>query len=364
MSQLFDALRRGRQIAALKAPRTAQGDAVLATLGYAPTRRRRTPRSPVGPAMLLVGAAAAGWVGWNVYHRTPTVARAASATQRPPVSEAPAATSPGTASPVDLATPPAAIPNPAPPAPAPLAAEVNAGPPSPEPRAADPAPQTSEPRATVIPRPSPLEPRTVLSSGTRNAEPGTSPTESDLALALYYHRLGDFEKALQHYRALISRNELDAQAHNNLGLLYQQKNLLDESARELQRALVIDPKNAGTHNNYGVTLLKQGRPDEALIEFGAAVDLAPRSVDALINTALARRDLGQPDLAKETLLRALAIEPKNPSAHYNLAQLYDRTREAARAVEHYRSFLAFAGADHASRTAAVRARIEELTRQP
>ena len=54
-----------------------------------------------------------------------------------------------------------------------------------------------------------------------------------------------------------------AQAHNNLGLLYQDKNLLDESARELQRALIIEPGYARAHNNFGVTLLRQGKLDAA-----------------------------------------------------------------------------------------------------
>lgn len=52
------------------------------------------------------------------------------------------------------------------------------------------------------------------------------------------------------------------------------------------------------------------------------------------------------------------------AAHYNLAQLYDQTNEAARAVEHYRRFLEIAGAGPAGRAASVRARIAELSRTP
>jgi Tfp pilus assembly protein PilF len=197
------------------------------------------------------------------------------------------------------------------------------------------------------------------------AEPTAPPAQSnDLDLAIYYHRAGDFENALQHYRALLRRNELDAQAHNNLGLLYQERNLLDESARELQRAIVIEPRNAGTHNNYGVTLLKLGRADEAQAEFAAALKLSPRSVDAIVNLALAQRDARRPDTARETLLRALSIEPRNAAAHYNLAQLYDQTNQTASAVDHYGRFLENAGAEYASRIAAVRVRIEVLTRDP
>jgi Tfp pilus assembly protein PilF len=206
-------------------------------------------------------------------------------------------------------------------------------------------------------------PVTRAESGAQAPPRGTSEA-NDLALALYYHRAGDFENALQHYRALLQRNELNAQAHNNLGLLYQEKKLLTESAGELSRAVLIEPGNVLAHNNYGVTLLLQGRADEAAAQFRTALTLDPRNVDALVNLALAQRDGRQPEVAKETLLEALTISPRSAAAHYNLAQLYDQTSEAARAVDHYRKFLEYAGAEYASRAAAVRARVDALSRIP
>jgi tetratricopeptide (TPR) repeat protein len=108
----------------------------------------------------------------------------------------------------------------------------------------------------------------------------------------------------------------------------------------------------------------QEKPDEAAAEFRSALAIDPRSVDAMVNLALAERARNQPDVAKETLLKALTIAPRSAAAHYNLAQLYDQTHEAAAAVEHYRRFLETAGAEHAGRAAAVRARIAELSRTP
>src|SRR4029079_10477816 len=110
---------------------------------------------------------------------------------------------------------------------------------------------------------------------TPNAVTPSLSRENDLELALYYHRAGDFANALEHYRALLARNELNAQAHNNLGLLYQERNLLQESARELQRAVLIEPRNAAAHNNLGVTLLMEGRGDEAMAEFRSALAVDP-----------------------------------------------------------------------------------------
>jgi Tfp pilus assembly protein PilF len=221
-------------------------------------------------------------------------------------------------------------------------------------------------RESGLPAPRPPAPLPVTRAESAAPEvPPRAPAEAnDLELALYYHRAGDFENALQHYRALLQRNELNAQAHNNLGLLYQEKKLLAESARELARAVLIEPGNVLAHNNYGVTLLLQGRADEAAAQFRSALKLDPRNVDALVNLALAQRDARQPEVAKEMLLEALTISPRSAAAHYNLAQLYDQTSEAARAIDHYRKFLEYAGTEYASRAAAVRARIEALSRIP
>jgi len=96
----------------------------------------------------------------------------------------------------------------------------------------------------------------------------------------------------------------------------------------------------------------------------APARVEPRNVDALVNLAMSLRAAGKFDLAKETLVKAVAIAPGNAAAHYNLGQLYDQTDEPARAVEHYRTFLETAGAEHASRASAVRARIAVLSRTP
>jgi tetratricopeptide (TPR) repeat protein len=173
---------------------------------------------------------------------------------------------------------------------------------------------------------------------------------------------GDFENALLHYRALLQRNELNAQAHNNLGLLYRDKGLLDEAVREFQRALFIDSGYVTAHNNLGVALLGQGRLDEAAAEFRTVLEGEPKNVDATINLALVEKAEGRLERAKETLLRALGTDPRNAAAHYNLAAVYEQSGEAARAIEHYRAFLANAGSQHATRAADVRTRLKALER--
>jgi type IV pilus assembly protein PilF len=356
VSQIFDSLRRTRKSDGRSTPsRTAHGDAVLTTLGYAPAVPRPRYRPVLVITGLILGIAAIAWIAWRAYLDLDA-------------DPAPSARvlSVGTPKPAPQATRPAAPPS--------LPAAANASPGNLADAVSAVAESVSEVpnvgRRALRREPEPhttrpaVQAATISDPGSRTPDPGvttaTASSENDLELALYYHRTGDYAKALQHYRALLERNELNAQAHNNLGLLYQQRNLLQESARELQRAVVLEPRNSSTRNNYGVTLLMLGQIDHAAAEFQTALWLEPQNVDALINLSLVQRRAGQLDTAKETLLRVLNVAPRNAPAHYNLAQLYDDTNERARAVEHYRLFLDNAGAEHADRAALVRARIAAL----
>jgi len=344
VSQLFDSLRRSRGSSERStSTRTAQGDAVLATLGYSPGQRQTTHSPSLVLLVLVIALAGAAWLGWHNYMGDPAGPAAA------------------------LRAPAPALPrfNPQ----RPVAAEA------PLPESAPTNPSTSlkkDGSAATVPRRSlpdaPLPPAAI----NEHRPPPSGPTEEtsrlradrDLELAIQAQRAGDFDEALQRYRALLQKDDLNAQAHNNLGLLYQERGLLQESVHELQRAATIEPRNPGTHNNYGVTLLMLGRTDEAVAEFQSALKLEPGNLDARVNLALAQRSSGRLEAAKEALLDVLSRAPANAPAHYNLAQLYDQTNEPARAVEHYRLFLEHAGPDHAGRAAPVRARIAALSKMP
>jgi Tfp pilus assembly protein PilF len=360
LSQILDSLTRRRRAEGREASRrpTAQGDAVLATLGYAPP-----PRTRGRNAGLLIGAvvvAIVAWIGWGALHDPDAPSHVPPASAGRPVQASSPAGAPvpdvsaarpglealadaeGSGAPGPSDVPGAPVPDDAPPAVPAIAMDT---------RPLTPAPPEFAARRVPAREPDPVP---------ATPEPAAVPPPDLMAQALYHHRAGDFERALVAYRTLIQENELNAAAHNNLGLLYQQKQLLDDAARAFQRAIIIDARYGLAYNNYGVTLLRQGRPDGAAAQFRTALELEPRNVDALVNLALAEKAAGRGAEAKATLLRALGAAPRHAMAHYNLAVLHDDTGEHARALEHYRAFLEHAGTEHADRTADVRARIDAL----
>jgi tetratricopeptide (TPR) repeat protein len=295
--------------------RISNGEAILASLGYRPVRHTH----PLAVAAIAVLAlAGAAFYAWTVWPRPSTAA---------PQIQKPLPTT-GTST----------------------RSEPLQGRPLP---AAPVAPSPARRLASVPP---PLPERHVRPASRDLRDP------DDFDVALYHHRGGDFENAQLRYRSVLARNPLDAQARNNLGLLYLDNGRLDDGIRELREALTIDPRYANARINLGVALMRQHREEDAAAEFRAVLAQDPRSVDALVNLALVEREQS-PERAKERLLQALGIAPRNPWAHYNLAVVFDQSGEVARAVEHYRSFLEYAGPEVSARAPDVRARLDALTRR-
>ena len=328
MSELFDSLRRNRRSGPLAVPRGRSmnnGALLLESLGYTPIRRK-SPAVFVTVAMFAIAAASYfAWRQWPSSGKPPAPQIATSSV--PPVPSPPATKAPKPSTEPTSGT----VPPPAPPA------------------------SLGDPNPVRIPsRPAPPA---------RAAASGATTEADDFNFAVYHQRAGDFDAALLKYRGLLQKNELNAQARNNLGLLYLEQGLVEDAVRELRRALTIDPTYSRARTNLGVALMRQGQLDAAASEFGVVLAQAPSDVDALVNLALVERAGEDNERAKELLIRALAVAPRNAWAHYNLAVVFDHSGEVARAVEHYRAFLDNAGPDVSARAPDVRARLDALTRR-
>ena len=324
MSRVHDALKRGLSGArTVPSPQaSAHADVVLATLGYHPERRGETARRAVAIVCGLGVLATLGYVSWTWF--------LPSSTERPRQA-APQAT---------VVVPTKRI-RPAVPVQSPVR----------------PAPMFGAAPAVTITPPTSQPPR----AGRTGRIPAKGPGTDDFGVAVYYQRAGDVREALARYQALLRRDDLNIEAHNNLGLLYRGQRQFAGAEREFRRALAIAPHYSRARNNLGVTLLDEGRGAEAAAEFKTLLTAQPGDVDALVNLALAETASGELVDARGMLLRALEREPHNAAAHYNLAAGYEQAGEISRAIEHYRAFLDYATGEQIDHTAEVRARIAALT---
>jgi eukaryotic-like serine/threonine-protein kinase len=147
--------------------------------------------------------------------------------------------------------------------------------------------------------------------------------------------------SLPHAKAAAKKAlELDdtlAEAHTSLAfpLAYYDCDF-EQSAKEFERAIHLNPNYATAHHWYGELLAQMGRFDEAIAEFKRAQELDPLSL--IINADLGEvyRWARQYDKAIEQLRKTLEMDPRFYYAHWNLGIALQLKGELSTAIGEYR----------------------------
>jgi tetratricopeptide (TPR) repeat protein len=110
----------------------------------------------------------------------------------------------------------------------------------------------------------------------------------------------------------------------------------EQSLKEFERAIELNPNYATAHHSYGETLGSIGRFDEGIAELKRAQQLDPLSL--VINT-----DLGEVytfareyDKAIEQLRKAIEMDPRFYYAHWNLGVALQLKGQLSEAIAEYR----------------------------
>jgi tetratricopeptide (TPR) repeat protein len=148
----------------------------------------------------------------------------------------------------------------------------------------------------------------------------------------------------------------DAGAHNNLGVLYYQKGLVEDAIAAFSRALELDPKMQVAQRNLEIAYhdtgyydrqvaqlrerLRQvpddrdarwelgrayailGSHEHAVEEFEQLLAHRPKDVAAIIQLGLAEKNRGRPEVATEWFMRAVELEPESTVVHFYLGEIY------------------------------------------
>jgi tetratricopeptide (TPR) repeat protein len=168
---------------------------------------------------------------------------------------------------------------------------------------------------------------------------------------------GDLDRARRSFEALGGETGATPAAELGLGRLAAAEGRHEEAVAHLQRAVALFPEWGAAHYALALSLNALGRRDEAAraldehAKYGARWPALP---DAVLDTVTSLRDDADTNLQRGIKLAdagdltgaiaaheaALARDPSIAQAHVNLISLYGRSREWARAEEHYRATLA------------------------
>jgi tetratricopeptide (TPR) repeat protein len=159
--------------------------------------------------------------------------------------------------------------------------------------------------------------------------------QARINLVILYGRLGNFEKAFEHYQAALKTGAPHAELHYNFGVLAVEKGKIQEAKSAFAKAIELNPQYAAAHNNLGFLLQTEGRTDDAERHYRIAIENQP-------NHRLARFHLGRLLAQKQRPREAIAeferaldpVDEQTPQFLYALAAAYDMAGERAKALEY------------------------------
>jgi len=118
-----------------------------------------------------------------------------------------------------------------------------------------------------------------------------------LNLIELYRRVGDVERAKQHYLAALGQPGFEADAHRQYAALLLEQQQVGEALRLFERATTQAPRDAAAWQGRGLALERLGRFAEAADAFGAALQVAPDAHEARFGLARLAMRSGQVDQA-------------------------------------------------------------------
>ncbi|MBA3496938.1 MAG: tetratricopeptide repeat protein, partial [Gemmatimonadales bacterium] len=107
----------------------------------------------------------------------------------------------------------------------------------------------------------------------------------------------------------------------------------------------IDPSDAGAHNNLGVLYYQKGLIEDATAEFVRALELDPRMQVAQSNLDIAYRESGHYDRRITDLRERVRRHPEDRDARWELGRAHAALGRHAEAIAEFQGLLAWQPAD-------------------
>lgn len=164
--------------------------------------------------------------------------------------------------------------------------------------------------------------------------------EAHYNLGKVFEAQGKIDEAVDSYRRTIAINPGVGEAHYNLAIAFANMGKLDEAVASYRRAIAINPKDADAYYNMGNALRDQKKLDEAITAYQYALRINPQYAKVHNNLGIIFKTQGRLDEAITCYERAIAIDANYADAHYNLANALDDLEDLNSAIACYQRALA------------------------
>jgi Flp pilus assembly protein TadD len=132
------------------------------------------------------------------------------------------------------------------------------------------------------------------------------------------NRLPDAEAR---FKEAVQVDPKNADAHVNLGNLFDDLRRASDAEREYRAAMALDPKGVSARYNLGLLLMARGRPAEAEPVFRSILANGPGDSDVRLGLVESLDAQGKRDAARNEARAALEVDPANRALADALAQL-------------------------------------------
>lgn len=171
---------------------------------------------------------------------------------------------------------------------------------------------------------------------------------------------GDFDRAEQIYREILSKDDHDLDARLGLSRTLLKQRRLQDAFDHAARAIAIDPLSARGHALLGAAVLASGDFRQSVEEFRTALSLNDNEAIAVAGLAMVDYYENRTYPCIVGLRRAAAIDPDEPDYVFNLGQAAARSERYKEAADAYERFLVIAPRTDAERRARIRGLIDFL----
>jgi len=114
----------------------------------------------------------------------------------------------------------------------------------------------------------------------------------------------------------------DPGAHNNLGVLYFRRGMVDEAIAEFSCALALDERMRVARRNLEIAYGEAGTPERRGIELEQRLAESPDDIGALVESGIAEKSAGRLDQAEARFRRALDLDPESSVLYFFLAEIF------------------------------------------
>ena len=173
-------------------------------------------------------------------------------------------------------------------------------------------------------------------------------------------RAGDFERAEELYREVLSKDDHDNEARLGLSHALLKLRRLQDSFDHAARVIAVDPLSARAHALLGSAVLASGDFRLSLEEFRTALALNENEAMAIAGLAMVDYYENRTARCIAGLRRAADIDPNEPDYIFNLGQAAARSERYKEAADAYERFLVIAPRTDAERRARIRGLIDFL----